>query len=121
MVRKLFTSEEIKTLRNNPYTSRVSSKSIRFTLAFKEAFWSGYQAGRAPSQLIRELGYDPEMLGPIRIDGIVKHIKAEANSESGLHESYALRPRRHIQESDIDASAPHQAMKRMQNEIIYLR
>ena len=51
--RKKFTPEELKHLRANPYTLRVTADSISYTLAFKEAFWAlslqGYTGnGRFP-------------------------------------------------------------------------
>ena len=120
-MQKLFAPEEIITLRDNPYTARVSQKTISFTLAFKEAFWQGYEEGRSPVQLVRELGYDPAILGQIRIDGIAKNIKNEANSELGLHQGPAPRSRRQLTEDDLSALSQRQAMKQMQCELIYLR
>ena len=37
--KKKFTPEEIKNLKANPYTLRVTEDTISYTLAFKEAFW----------------------------------------------------------------------------------
>ena len=120
-MQKIFTPEEILTLRDNPYTLRVSQKTISFTLAFKEAFWNGYQEGRSPIQLIRELGYDPDILGQTRIDGIGKNLKNEAGSKLGLHQGPAPRSRRQLNEDDLNALSQRQAMKQMQRELIYLR
>ena len=38
--KKLFTPAEVEILSSNPYTLSVTSKTIRFTLAFKQAFWT---------------------------------------------------------------------------------
>ena len=118
---KLFTPEEVKNLSNNPYTYRVSHQTIRFTLAFKEAFWYGYQEGRTPTQLLRELGYDPDVLGEARVAGIARHIRDQVNSEYGLRQSPVPRSRQTLQEADMKVLSQSQAMKAMQREIIYLR
>jgi hypothetical protein len=118
---KFFTPDEVITLRNNPYTLKVTQQTISFTLAFKEAFWKGYQEGRTPHQLLQELGYDPYVLGRSRVDGIGKHIKNEANSEYGLHQGPIPRSRRTLQETDMKGLTQNQAMKQMQREIIYLQ
>ena len=83
---KGFTPEEILALRSNPYTYTVTEKTISFTREFKERMWEGMQNGRPKRDLIIELGYDPDVLGPSRIEGIAYHIKEEANSPEGFHE-----------------------------------
>ncbi len=67
MSKKLFTDEQINDLRNNPYTSFVSEKLIRFTPVFKDEFWKLYKKGESPSEIFRKLGYDPSVLGESRI------------------------------------------------------
>ena len=71
---KSFASEEIATLRSNPYTYKVTDKTIAFTLEFKEIFYSRLQEGVTPSTIVSELGYDSEVLGYSRIWGISQHI-----------------------------------------------
>ena len=87
---KAFTQDEMVELRSNPYTLRVTDKTIMFTLAFKEAFWDSLQAGISPVTIIRQLGYDSEILGYTRIWGISQHIRNEAESAEGLHEGRHL-------------------------------
>ena len=38
--KRKFTPEEIKNLKANPYTLRVTEDRISYTLAFKEEFWN---------------------------------------------------------------------------------
>jgi len=77
---KAFSQDEMVELRSNPYTLRVTDKTITFTLAFKEAFWDGLQAGISPITIISKLGYNSEILGYTRIWGISQHIRKEAES-----------------------------------------
>ena len=60
---KSFSTEEIATLRSNPYTYKVTDRTIAFTVEFKEIFYSRLQEGITPSTIGSKLGYDPEILG----------------------------------------------------------
>ena len=67
---KGFTPDEVLALRANPYTHTVTEKTISFTREFKERMWEGMQNGQPKRALVIELGYDPDILGPSRIEGI---------------------------------------------------
>jgi len=40
-----------------------------------------------PKQIVQDLGYEVEMLGARRVEGLRDHIVKESLSEAGLHES----------------------------------
>jgi hypothetical protein len=42
---RTFTEEQIRKLKKNPYTFKVTTKRLFFTAKFKEDFWIRYQAG----------------------------------------------------------------------------
>ncbi len=42
---KEYTAKEMKLLKANPYTFKVTKNKLYFTSEFKEEFWIGYQAG----------------------------------------------------------------------------
>ena len=65
--RKKFTPEELKHLRANPYTLRVTPDSISYTLAFKEAFWALSLQGYTGTAAFRKLGCNAEVLGLERV------------------------------------------------------
>ena len=67
---KAFTTDQIIQLRNNPYTYRVTAKHIRFTKEFKELFYQKRQEGMSLRDTFASLGYDPDVLGKDRIEGI---------------------------------------------------
>ena len=71
---KEYTTKEMKLLKANPYTFKVSKCKLYFTTEFKEAFWLGYQAGQTPRKLISDLGYDLNMFGQKQIDSITQRI-----------------------------------------------
>ncbi len=81
---KEYTAKEMKLLKANPYTFKVTKVRLYFTVEFKEAFWTAYQAGVAPRRIFEELGYDPEMFGQKQIDSTVQRIKRQALSGEGF-------------------------------------
>ena len=44
---KEYTAKEMKLLKANPYTFKVTKNKLYFTIEFKKAFWTAYQAGMA--------------------------------------------------------------------------
>lgn len=84
--RKKFTPEELKHLRANPYTLRVTADSISYTLAFKEAFWALSLQGYTGTAAFRKLGYNTEVLGFERIHNTTKRIRRAAKLPEGLRE-----------------------------------
>ncbi len=120
MAKRPFTEKEIKKLKANPYTYRVTSNRIQFTAEFKEAFWAKYCSGKNAALALFELGYDPDILGTVRIEGILQHIRREARSEIGFHTGYACsrKPSSPYQEG---SHSPDQSIVRLQNEVLYLR
>lgn len=94
--KKPFTESEQKLLKRNPYTYQVTTQKIRFTAEFKQAFWDLYRSGTSPVLVMRQLGYDIDLLGKERIRGIRTVVQRQA-------------------------LPPEQTLKRMQGEITYLR
>lgn len=119
MERTSFTQKQLKELKANPYTYKVTSDRIWFTTDFKEAFWIKYQAGNTPRKVLKELGYDISYFGQKRIDGIVQKIRKEAIAGSGFSEG-CNRTKRIPMKDPEDISSP-QTLERMRNELLYLR
>lgn len=83
---KEYTAKEMKLLKANPYTFKVTKNKLYFTVEFKEAFWTAYQAGMAPRKILEDLGYDLEMFGQKQIDSIVQRIKHQAQDGRGFRQ-----------------------------------
>jgi len=66
-----YTVKEMKLLKANPYTCKVTKNKLYFTIEFKEAFWTAYQAGMAPRKILEDLKYDLQMFGQKQIDSMV--------------------------------------------------
>lgn len=119
---KGFTPEEIVLLRNNPYTLKVTERTIRFTLPFKQYMLEGLQHGKSPATIVQELGYDPTIFGQSRLSGIAYHIIEDANSPIGLHEGRRTpRPVKAVTEGELASIAPSYILRRLQAEVSYLR
>ena len=118
---KEYTPKQIKELKANPYTLKVTKNKLYFTAKFKEDFWVSYQAGNAPRKILSDFGYNLDMFGQKQIDSFVQRIKKDALSGQGFREgeNHDRRiPMKATQEDDL--SSP-QSIERMQNELLYLR
>ena len=118
-----YTAKEMKQLKANPYTFKVTKNKLYFTAEFKEAFWSAYQAGMAPRKILADFGYDLEMFGQKQIDSIVQSIKRQAESGNGFRQG-ASRDRRKRDELSIPKGVPvesKEALESILNEVKYLR
>lgn len=112
----------MKILRENPYTYSVSEKTLRFTKAFKEELWARYQMGDKPRKILTDLGYDPEMLGKNRVISIYIHVKREAESPEGFRDFGCRRPSSpYKREEKSKGVSDNQAIRRLQNELTYVR
>lgn len=119
MERRAFTEEEIAQLANNPYTYTVTAKQIRFTQAFKQRFWSEYCKGRSSRQIVKDCGYDAELLGDNRIDGLQRTIKKEALATDGF--TRAPEPcQAEILDALAGSQSPEKRIRELENKVKYL-
>lgn len=119
---KEYTTKEIKQLKANPYTLKVTKNKLYFTAKFKEDFWIRYQSGDAPKKIMSDLGYGMDCITQKQIDNYAQRIKREALSGNGFKEGTNRVKRMPAKEpGDISDLASPQSIERMQNEILYLR
>ena len=62
------TKEAIRELERNPFVVRSGPDRITYSREFKHHFMREYLAGRKPTQIFREAGFDPRMIGSKRIE-----------------------------------------------------
>lgn len=113
-----FTTEQMELLRANPYTYSVNSGQICFTKEFKERFYELRQNGMLLNDVIKELGYDPEILGEKRISGI-SHLINKAR-RNGL----PFTEGRPVNTGILDQEDPPvtaENFRKLQHEVQYLR
>lgn len=115
---KTFTEEELKEIRANPYVKSATEKMIRFTVAFKEEFWRRYKEEcQSTRRIMEELGFDAEVLGQRRIDGILLHTRDQAKSGEGFRDI------RKVSEQVTAADGqlpPSKSILKMQHKIAYM-
>lgn len=118
-----YTAKEIKLLKANPYTFKVTKNKLYFTIEFKETFWTAYQAGMAPRKILEDLGYDLGMFGQKQIDSIVQSIKrqAQAGKDFRQGENRTRRKRDGLTEPKEAAAESKEALAGILNEVKYLR
>lgn len=117
MSRKVFTDEEIAVLKANPYVKRITPLKIGFTIEFKERFWEECQQGRSNAAIVKDMGFDPDVLGRSRLEGISRHIKETAGSGEEFREDYRTRGFA----KDATQLPPSSAMVQLQHEITYIK
>ena len=118
---RTFTEEQIKKLKKNPYTFKITKNKLYFTAKFKEDFWISYQAGYAPRKVMQDLGYDLSMFTQKQIDNYVQRIKREALSGEGFREGENRQRRIPMKATDEKELSSPKTIERMQNELLYLR
>ena len=117
---KRFTGEEMDALSRNPYTYKVTQCHLSFTAEFKELFWKHYNEGMTPKDILLSLGYDPDVLGENRVNGIRMHIKEESRKQ--VRFGNGRRPRN--ASAGVDANVPVDTadeVRQLRNELEYLR
>lgn len=68
MGRGRLSKEELQILKENPYVLDAIETRIVYSNEFKHHFMKEYNSGKKPTQIFREAGFDPKMLGSKRIE-----------------------------------------------------
>lgn len=89
--RRLFTEEQMTALRQNPYVYSVTQSTLTLTKEFKEIFYTEYQKGILPRNILEQHGFDLDTLGTHRIWSIAQHIRDEYAKYGEFHEGYRSR------------------------------
>lgn len=120
---KEYTAKEMKLLKANPYTFKVTKNKLYFTIEFKEAFWTAYQAGMAPRKILEDLGYDLGIFGQKQIDSMVQSIKRQVQGGSGFRQGENRTRRKKDGLSILDGTSPEskETLEGILNEVKYLR
>jgi len=115
---KEYTKKEMKELKENPYTFKVTKNKLSHTAEFKRVFWTKYQAGESPRKILTDLGYDVNMFEQKRIDSLVQHIKKQALSGKGFTEGPNRTKRMKIVSNE---EMTPESFAQMQHEVLYLK
>ena len=118
---KKFTREEMEILTANPFTYKVNSRHIFYTLEFKNLFLARYEAGEGVREIFESLGYDVKILGESRIYGFARNLSAKAEAGELLTETPPTTTQDKPANVDYNIMPAQQSVAAMQREIAYLR
>jgi len=125
MGKNLFTEEQLKELKNNPFTLSVNERQIRFTVEFKKYLLDEREKNNTPwKEVFSKAGYNPDVLGKSRIDAITRSVRKEAASPKGLHETTTVKAYKKGDERKQTQKAIEQLQKevlRLQQQVDFLK
>lgn len=95
MARGRLSEEEVNILKQNPYVSDVEETRIIYTNEFKFLFMKEYQEGKKPTQIFKDAGFDPKILGSKRIERAAHRWRESyAAGSLGSYQDGTIRKRR---------------------------
>lgn len=98
MARGILTPEELDILKANPYVSDVEESRIIYTNEFKFLFIQEYQNGKKPTQIFKDAGFDPKVLGAKRIERAASRWKKSYEAGGlGSYQDGTVRKNKEIQ------------------------
>lgn len=117
MGKNYFTDEQVNQLRLNPYVKNVSNKAITYTDEFKIVFTEKYLEGNPPSIILREMGFNPHILGKRRIDRFVGNVhkyQARNGDVSDMRKECSSR-------SSTKKLSDKERIARLEHQVMYLK
>ena len=70
VVQSYLTEEQIRMLSKNPNIVEVTPRQVHYTQTFKNYFCKEYAKGRSSTEILREQGIDPKILGETRVSSL---------------------------------------------------
>jgi len=117
-----FSPEEIAILAANPFTYKVNTNFISYTLEFKNLFLSRYETGENGAiEIFESLGYDTKILGRNRIYSFAFRLMKRVESGEVLAEDPPVVKQEKPINVDYNTMPSQQSISAMQREIAYLR
>ena len=92
MSKKLFSAEEIASLRANKRVVKVTARTIDFTPEFKGELYDGITSGKNLQRLLMDAGIDPVMLGESRVSGLRDRLYRFGEREEGFQRKEPTEP-----------------------------
>lgn len=118
---KKFPQEQMETLAANPFTYKINTYRISYTLEFKNLFLARYEAGESVREIFEALGYDTDILGDSRIYCFAYKLSKQAESGLLLTEAPPAIKQEKPANVDYNTMPAQQSVAAMQREITYLR
>ena len=105
-----------------PIHTECNTEQVHAHKRTKEKILAMAEGGMSIAHIIRELGYDPDVLGRHRIKGLVGKIRMEAESPQGVRGGYARRTTKRLtagQNAELEENPESYA--KLKREVVYLR
>lgn len=121
MTRIKLTTEEICLLSQNPYVFDVTENRITYTDKFKIHFMEEYLAGKNPTMIFREAGFNPKVLGAKRIERAAARWRKDYRSGtlgSGKSSGCRYREEEDIKQKLIDELKAENELLRKQLDLL---
>lgn len=77
------TEEQISILSKNPNIVKVTPRQVHYTQTFKNYFCREYAKGRSSTEILREQGIDPKVLGETRVSTLRTYYSSVKNAFPG--------------------------------------
>jgi hypothetical protein len=118
---KKFTTEQMEVLAANPFTYKITTLRISYTLEFKNLFLARYESGEAVKDIFTSLGYDISIIGGNRMYSFAKRLLDQSEAgEVPTEESPRVKREKPVN-VDYNTMPAQQSVAAMQREITYLR
>ncbi len=82
-VQSYLTEDQIRMLSKNPNVVEVTPRQVHYTQTFKNYFCREYAKGRSSSEILREQGIDPKVLGETRVSSLRTYYNNVKNAFPG--------------------------------------
>lgn len=113
---KPFTEEELEILRKNPAVESVTPYFLHLTSEFKSWFYIEYQSGKMAPQILRDAGFDVNILGKSRVRSIRYHIVKDYKDAEQGKRTVKVRPTE-IPERVYQLAAAHEKIARLEKQL----
>ena len=122
MGRGKLTTEEILILSENPNVYKIDENRIIYTDQFKQHFMEEYSAGKGPTAIFREAGFDTKVLGTKRIETATARWKEAHNAEAlGEYQDGVVRHKKKQNELQEELKALKAENKLLKKQLQLLR
>ena len=118
MSKRIFSSEGIRKLEENPNVARVSEKSITYAYIFKEQAIQQYESGKTSSEIFKEAGFNLDLIGKKQPKYCLRRWRErfKKNGVEGLYDTRGqMKQRRKLRNTETDR------MKWLEAEVKYLK
>lgn len=118
MSNKLFSSEEIASLKASPHVESVTNRSVCFTPEFKRLVYRELLSGKNIYTVFEEHGIDTAALGSVRINGFLERLRKTGEREEGFVNLRHQRKAKSLEERNRSAE---KRIRQLETELAYTR